>query len=238
MTTSQLISSFWARLGTPGGNALPKGAADLERLIVETAKGLAREPEVLAMVAAWLGDHQDLLARHRLRRIIIKELAGAELAAMGLMLDLARGGRASVTLDFLISACKPLAVGRPLAASHRGRPLLVMLARDHASDVFKHWGLWHPPLPQPSAARGRDWILQHNPTLRERALLGNGLKASVLACLRHDLPKGAGESDLALACGATRKAVHQALDALQQGGWVTRTSIGNRHTYRLARGKK
>ena len=229
------LGSQWARLGCVTGDAAARGAVDAERLVVWTAGELASRPEVLGAAAGWLAANAELLARHRLRRMIIKDLAGAQLAAMGLLLDLAGGVTAATTLDFLLSACRPLAVGRPLARAMRGEPLLVMLARDKASEISRRWGLWHPPTPL-AHPQDRPWILQHNPILRERALLGGGLKASVLACLRHDF-KAAGESDLALACGATRKAVHDALEHLQQGGWVKRTTAGRRHTYRLSGGR-
>lgn len=207
----------------------------MERLVIKTAVELAARPAMLEEVAGWLAANGELLARHRLRRMIVKELAGAQAAAMGLLLDVAGGTAGAAAMGFLLSACRPLAVGRPLAGQYRDQPLLVMLARDRASEVSRRWGLWQPPAAL-AAPKDRLWILEHNPILRERALLGGGLKASVLACLRHDF-KTAGESDLALACGATRKAVHDAIEHLQQGGWVRRITIGRRHTYRLAVGR-
>ena len=86
------LLSQWYRLGFAFGIAPGPTSPDLERTLLETARlapGMAR---LFIMSATWLHAYGDLIAAHRLRRLIAHELEPRHNPALGLLLDTASRG--------------------------------------------------------------------------------------------------------------------------------------------------
>lgn len=238
-TGSNHIEAEWTRLGVLFNVEPVSATPDPERLLLRTTISLANNARLLDLVATWLVRNGSLVARHRLRRLVITELPARVQPHLGLLLDSAVAIGAEPELAIVRAVCRPapLTDHGPLADVQRGHAGLRELAFKHASDVSKQWGLWAPPVRlRLEAIRSPGWIMDTNPELRERAMRQGDLRCSIIESLRRDGP-GWARSEMALArlAGASRSAVRKAVAALVTEGDLTVERLpGNQRDRRVA----
>ncbi len=223
------VIADWTQLGILYGAAPARRAPDVEDLLLRTAAALPRFARLLPTTVTWLVQYERLVCRHRLAHLAAA-LADAEAAAaLGLLLDFARQHTQSSHLNLVVCACRRTHPPKPLFAIDRRSAALAKLAEAQASATARRWGLWTPqPALKGEALRPVSWVMRKNPSLRYRAIFQGNLRASILATLAADPQAGRSESDLARACGVTRKALREALDHLAFCGLVRREAEGAR----------
>jgi len=228
----------WTSVGA-GFDAEPSGESiDIERLLLDTARHAPGMARLFIVAATWLHQFGDLIARHRLKRLVSDELEPEHHAILGLLLDTAQQGTHPPQFQTVIKQLKPLEQARPLFDSGRKNARLARLARRRASSLSRKWNLWCQPVEFKSdAIRPASWMIARHPQLRTRADFRGDLRASILAALHYD--RGAGESELRLAelAGGSRSQVRNALRNLVMTGRVTtrRVAGANRRQISLAR---
>ncbi|MGH7132405.1 MAG: hypothetical protein ACREJO_10720 [Phycisphaerales bacterium] len=221
--TAASLEAQWARVGVLF-NCAPAGREpDLERLLLETARGLGGNARLLPLVVTWLVEFNGFVAKHRLKRLAAAELEGEASAGLGLLLDAAIGAGASAELAVARGVCRPLKAGRPLTEDLRADGRLAGIAERHASGLSRRWGLWTPDVVlKTDAVRPAAWLLSHNPGYAARIIRKGDLRCSILETLRRDMAgRARSESELTRLSGATRTAVRKALAALVLEGEVT-----------------
>lgn len=216
------ILSQWARLGVTFDAAPAKREVDLEHLLLETARALPHNARLLGTVATWLSVYGNFVARHRLGRLIRDELEVEHQPALGLLLESAVKLGASRELGTVARTCTEASPPRPLfAVQNRGASRT--LARKHASALSRRWGVYAADAElRLKTIRTASWLLERNPSFRDRIIRKGDLRASIIETLRWDVPEAGAvsESELARLCGATRVAVRNALKSLQLEGAV------------------
>jgi hypothetical protein len=156
------------------------------------------------------------VCRHRLVHMVRMLSDPIEVATLGMMLDMVRQMNAIDHFNLIIRQCDPLSEPQPLFDSDRQVPALVNMAEQTTCEVGRAWGLWCQSVSlKLDALRPLPWIMDKNPTYQMRAIFGGNLRSSILVMLAVDPGVGQSESALARACGATRKAVREALDHLE-----------------------
>ena len=223
----QLISR-WNSLGA-GFNAIPSdGSPDLERLILDTARNAHRMARLFVMAATWLHTYGDLIAKHRLKRLIRDELEPEYQPVLGLLLDIAQQGTHPLEFETIIKTLKPAKQPRALFASSRKNPKLQDLAKRKASSISKKWNLWCQPIEfKDDAIRPASWLMRRHPEFITRADFRGDLRASILAALRFDPDAGHSELQLAELAGGSRAQLRSALRNLEMTGRVfTRKAKG------------
>jgi hypothetical protein len=207
---------------------------DLEQLVVDTARTAENDPRLFIMAATWLSQYGYFVAKHRLSRMVAKDLNPREQATVGLLIDFARqfGKRALSFLPGVVRDCRPVVPPQPLFAVDRSNTGFAKLVAAHACEASKRWGLLTDELePAFDALRPVEWILDHNPIFRIRARFRNDLRLSILMCLEYEDPSGASEAELMRHCGVTRRAMHNALDTLWQAGDVHRRPVKRGYSF-------
>lgn len=194
---------------------------DIERLLIETTHSLQSNARLLPIAVTWLATYGNFVARQRLRHLA-REAAPEEQAALGLLIDFAIAHGASEDLRLCSRDCNPLLAPGPLFEIHRRSAALLRLAESSTHDIARRWGLWTPfPDLKHDAIRPVEWLLAHNPSLRERVVRKGDLRCSIIETLRHDTAgESPSETQLARSTGATRAAVRASLHALLQEGAV------------------
>ncbi|NBQ14391.1 MAG: hypothetical protein EBU31_07215 [Proteobacteria bacterium] len=226
------VVESWRELGIGFvGAPLPARGApvDLERLIIRTAAGAADMARLFGMTAAWFHVYGDVVAKHRLRRLIRDELAPEFHPVLGLLLDTAQQGQHPQEFRTVIAEMRPAKVARPLFAVERRSVALSARVQRMASPVSRRWRLWRVDAPlKLKALHASQWLMERHPDFVVRADMRGDLRVSVLASLRFD--EGAGQSELALAraAGGSRAQVRNALDNLEMTGRIRRLSAGAR----------
>lgn len=214
------IEADWARLGIALSGAPARRSPDLEQLLVATPSGLNANPRLFLLVVTWLVENGSFVAVHRLKHLA-RELAPRDRAALGLILETAIAHGARGELRVAAAACRPVSPARPLFDEvYRG---VESIPEETATALSRKWGLWVPEVElKRTALRPIQWVLEHNPRFRDRAIRKGDLRCSILEALRHDA-QGAAPSELELArlTDTTRAAVRKALAALEQEGAVT-----------------
>lgn len=221
----------WASLGA-GFDAGPPDVArddiDLERLLLETARHASENARLFIMAATWLHTYGDLIAKHRLKRLIRDELGSdsddGHRATLGLLLDIAQDGSYPREFQTVIKHLQPASEPHPLFKSSRTNATMAELTERKASATARRWNLWCEAFEfKDDALRPAAWMMARHPSLRTRADFRGDLRASILASLRHD--PGAGESELKLArlAGGSRAQVRSALANLAMTGRVRRS---------------
>ncbi len=212
----------WASIGA-GFNIEPANEEiDLERLLLDTARHTPENARLFIMAATWLHTYGDMIAKHRLKRLIHDELEAETQPILGLLLDTAQQGTYPLEFETVIKQLKPAAKPKPLFISTHRNPRLAQLAKRKASKLSERWNLWCQPIEfKHDAIRPASWIIQRHPQFRTRADFRGDLRASILAALSHDA--GAGDSELKLAqlSGGSRTQVRNALANLQMTGRIT-----------------
>ena len=223
------IIAQWTRVGA-GFSARPAGVSpDLERLLLATARAASGNSRLVIMAATWLCRYGSLIAKHRLKRLIIDELEPQYQPVLGLLLDTVRQWTGASRFNAAIGICDPADSPRPLFEIERANEAFRRMAEARASEVSRRWNLWAPEFePKFDALRPAAWIMQMNPDYQERAGLKGDLRASLLLELQDDPQAGASESELARRCGAERAAIRDALDDLELAGRIERRAEKNR----------
>lgn len=215
------VESRWAKLGALFSCRPARSTPDIERLLLDTTRAITGNARLLPMTVTWLVAYENFVARQRLRHLA-RAAALEERATLGLLIDFAIAQGASEDLRLCSRDCEPLRSPGPLFEIHRRSDALLRLAESSTHDIARRWGLWTPlPELKHDAIRPVEWILEHNPTLRERVVRKGDLRCSILETLRNDTDgESPSESELARQTGATRAAVRASLHALQQEGAV------------------
>ncbi len=216
------VENQWTRAGILLQCAPARSSPDLERLLLTTASRISENARLLPLVVTWLVEHGTLVAKHRLKRLIVDEGDTESRAVLGLVLESALSEGAPRDLGVVIEVCRPTSIARPLFEVQQKGEIARRLAERHASSLSRKWGVLAPEFElKRDAVRPISWILEKNPSFRDRAIRKGDLRCSVLESLRWD---GNGsvrsESELARLSGATRAGVRKALAALVREGEV------------------
>lgn len=216
----------WTRIGaafvaTPAGRT-----PDLERLLLDTARCVPQMARLLIMSATWLHRYGELVAKHRLKRLVRDELDPQFRPALGLLLDIAQQGTHPLEFQAVIKDLGPSKTPGPLFGIERTNDRLSDRAARRASPISRHWGCWCEAFEfKDEALRPARWIMDHNPLFITRADLRGDLRSSVLAALRHDPGSRTSELSLARCAGGSRAQVRNALANLELSGLVRRSRV-------------
>jgi hypothetical protein len=210
------ILSQWARLGAFFNVEPSQETPDIEWLLISTAEILPQSPRLMAVCVTWLTGYYRLVCRHRLAGFAW-QIENAEMSAgLGLILTMAKKHVGTDHFNLAIKACKPTDTPKSLFASDQISEKLSLLVKNRSCDLGCQWGLWCEEIElKTDAVRPLGWVMDQNPLLKQRALFGGNLRASILETLRFCPDSGESESALARCCYATRKAVREALDHLE-----------------------
>jgi hypothetical protein len=230
------VIAQWARAGAMFGVDAASACPDLERLLLATAAHARDDSRLFIMAFTWLCRFGDLVAKHRLRRLIIDQLPREHWPVLGLLFDLVRHRTKSPRFNAVVKTCAQAALPEPrplfdiearLTATHQ------IVQRDAVGES-RTWHLWVRPIERKDdALRAPEWIIAQNPSWRIRAELKGDLRASILVELEQDPAAGGSELELARRTGATRAAVRSALAGLQLAGHIERETAGLCRTTRL-----
>lgn len=232
------LISQWTRIGAGFTADQSHEPPDLERLLLETARLAPSMARLFVMAATWLHRYGDLIAKHRLKRLIRDELEHEHHAALGLLLDIAQQGTHPAQFASIIRELSPAADPRPLFDIERGTPKLAERAKRRASSISKRWGLWCEGIEfKDDALRPAAWLMSQNPGLITRADFRGDLRASVLAALEHDADAGLSELHLARRCGGSRAQIRSALDNLELTGKARRLRSPRERRTRISLGR-
>jgi len=211
----------WASLGVGFDIQPASGTIDVERLLLETSRHIPSMPRLFVMAATWLHTYGDLIAKHRLKRLIRDELEAEYQSVLGLLLDTAQQGTHPLEFQSVIKDLKPALHSRPLFETASRNKGLTTLAKRKASPLARKWNLWSQEIEfKDDALRPASWAIANHPALRTRADFRGDLRASILAALRHDQGAGQSESRLAELAGGSRAQVRAALRNLKITGRV------------------
>lgn len=231
------VASDWARLGVMLNVVPARHTPDVERLILDTARIASQNSRFFILAASWLARYGDYVARHRLARLIHDEMEDEHRPTMGFLLDWAKkhGGKANdFRFNLAINVCRPAKDLGPLSDIERKNAVFSRLAKQRASALSRKWGRWMSEFEiKENALRPAEWIAEHNPSLRERALCGGDLMASVLAECLSDPRTIDSESELARRCGASRPALRDAIRRLRLAGLIQTSEHGRATTISL-----
>jgi len=228
----------WTRIGAGFAAVQSPEPPDLERLVLETARQAPGMARLFIMAATWLHRYGDLIAKHRLKRLIRDELEHEHRATLGLLLDIAQQGTHPAQFASIIRELAPAAKPQPLFHIERSTAKLAERARRRASSLSLRWGLWCEDFEfKDDALRPASWLISRNPGLIMRADFRGDLRASVLAALKHDAGAGQSELDLARRSGGSRAQVRSALDNLELTGKARRTRRDGERRTRISLGR-
>ncbi len=231
--TDQILSQ-WSRLGVMFNVAAAEDTPDLERLLILTAAVLPDNPRLLSTTVTWLCLYYRFICKHRLAAFAFRESSAETLAGLGLMLEFVKKEIRTDHFNLAIDRCRPVEIPKPLFAVDRQTEKLAALAKKQSCELSAKWGLWCSKIQiKKDAVRPLDWIMQANPSLKQRAIFDGNLKASILETLFHDRLAGQSESLLSRYCCATRKAVRESLDHLEFCGMIERKAVGRKVQIRL-----
>lgn len=215
------LISRWVSVGVAFGAPPAKGAIDLERLLLDTARRAPDMARLFVMAATWLHAYGDLVAKHRLKRLIRDELSPEHHAVLGLLLDIAQKGTHPLEFDTVIKTLKHSHHAQPLFQVERANESLVRRAERRASELSRKWKLWCESIEfKDDALRPSTWVMARHPDFVTRADFRGDLRASILASLRHDAGAGSSELRLAELAGGSRAQVRSALRNLEMTGRV------------------
>jgi hypothetical protein len=233
------LISQWTRIGAGFSVAQSPVPPDVERMLLETARQAPHMARLFIMAATWLHRYGDLVAKHRLKRLIRDELEPEHRAALGLLLDIAQRGTHPAKFASIIRELSPATKSGPFFDVERANAKLAERARRRASPISARWGLWCEEIEfKDDALRPATWLMRENPELIMRADFRGDLRASVLAALAHDADAGLSELDLARLCGGSRAQVRSALDNLELTGKACRTRKDRERRTRISLGRR
>ena len=229
------IFQAWTRIGAGFATTPAKGSPDLEPLILATCRHITEEPRLYVVVASWLCQYYELVAKHRLAAIVAARFEPEHKPILGLLLDTVAIQTHSDHFKGVISLCARAEKPGPLYLFQRKNPLLAKIAEKQASSLSKKWNLWADPFePKTDAIRPIGWVFEQNPSYRLRETFGGDLRASIIETIQSDSHAGASELELARRCHASRDAIRKALDRLERYGHVERVRNGRNLSIVLA----
>ena len=205
------------------GKPAPGPPLDLERLLLDTSRAMRHVARLYNTTATWLHDFGDLVAKHRLRRLIGDELAIDDHAPLGAVLDCAQEAQNPREFASVVGVLQPAREPSPLYAALANRPQLLAIVKAKTGQIGTRWRIYIDEEPlRPKVLRPASWIMRRHPDFVLRADFKGDLRASVMASLAFD--EGACESELALAraAGGSRAQIRKALDNLEMTGRVRR----------------
>lgn len=219
--TQNTVLAQWSRAGILFGTPAARTSPDPERLLLNTARHAPGNVRLFSHAVSWLAQYSNLIARHRLKRLATDELEPDARPTLGLLLDFAITHGASRELNLAADCCEKHDKPRILFDVHRRSPARRRLAKSSASPAAVARGLWAPHVePATDALRPAAWIIQRNPSYRDRAIRKGDLRSTILETLRRDTPEGSlgSERELAMLCAANRPAVTRSLNDLEIEG--------------------
>lgn len=163
------VASRWMRLGAMLNVEASPRTPDVDRLLLDTARTGSANSRLFILAASWLARHRDYVDEHRLARLIRGELEAEHRPALGLLLEWAGEHRAAdgSSFDAAVEACGSAIDAYPLFDVERRNTVFARLAEQRASALSRKWGRWMADFsPKENALRPREWIAEHNPTLR------------------------------------------------------------------------
>ncbi len=196
---------------------------DIEQLLLDTARAMRYVARLYNTTATWLHEFGDIVAKHRLRRMIADKLSVDDHAPLGAVFDCAQIGQNPQEFRSIIAVLQPARKAIPLFKSLESDPAMLRFAKERTGSVGARWRIYIDDEPiRPKVIRPANWIMRRHPDFVLRADFKGDLRASILASLAFD--DGATESELALAraAGGSRAQVRNALDNLEMTGRVRR----------------
>jgi hypothetical protein len=229
------VISRWASLGAMFNAPPSKEAPNIERLLIDTAGQLDQNARLLLMTVTWLEQFHTKVLWDQLADLAAG-LQGRQSARMGLLTDMGQQHIHDKAIQTVIDACTPMETPEPLSAVERKRPALAALARKRASEISKKWGLWTQSIDRlkSGAIRPAVWIARRNPTFALRGMLKGHIAVRAIVALAEQSMQNVSETQLTRHVGCTRKAMHSALDDLENSGWITRKQLGKRYAINLS----
>lgn len=213
------IASGWARLGVLI-NATPAAQTpDIEGLILDTSRAASSNTKLFTLGASWLARFGEYVARHTLANRIRSELDTDSQAALGFMLEWAQAkGKLKRHFHKAIGQCERPDKHRALSDFENQNARFAEMAQKRASKLSRKWGRWMIDFDvRDDALRPAEWIAANNVSIRDRAMVGGDLTATITDVLRRQGGRVSSEAELARLCGATRAAVRDALRRLRLG---------------------
>jgi len=211
------ILAAWSRLGVTWNVPPAPPTPDVEHLIVKSLALIPTNPRMAVLLASWLAVYWRCVGRDRLL-VIARKATSRDQATLGLVLETVDTW--VPVFNSVVRDLPPMETPVPLLERDRQRPALTRLAELEASTLSKRWGLWSLPIERRSnAIRPVSWVFEANPALGVRSLFKGALKTSLLAVLSAQSTQP-GITSLATQCGATRKAVYEALADLSFSGLI------------------
>ena len=193
----------WARVGAGFAVRPARRTPDLEQLLLDTAGLVPQDPRLFEVAVAWLSTYYELVAPHRLLRLLHDQAGSQFHPALGLLLDVVQRRAKTGHFHEVIAQCHPNPQGKPLYEFQRQNPRLSAIARKQASPLSQRWGLWVEDFPlKADAIRPARWVFRHNPQFDLRARFDGDLRASIVETLRRDAASGRSESELGRCCHA------------------------------------
>jgi len=227
----------WTSIGAGFGGEPSDGEVDLERLLLETARHASGMARLFIVAATWLHRYGDLVAKHRLKRLIRDELGAEYRPILGLLLDTAQEGTHPREFATVTRLLRPAQRAGPLFEVER-RAGLAARAERRATALSRRWKLWCEPIEfKDDAVRPTAWMMARHPGFIARADFRGDLRASILAALRHDPGAGASEVRLAELCGGSRAQVRSALRNLEMTGRVSGRKVQGANRREVLLGK-
>jgi len=240
MTQAHLLDNLaaqWASLGAMFAIDATPEHADLECLLLDTARGSHVNSRFVEMAVTWLTYYGDYVATHRLARLILDELEREHRPALGLILETAQSHRRDRRFNKAIEACGQAIDARPLYEIDRRNTFFTRLAEQNASALSRKWGRWAGEIGlKTNALRPAYWVAEHNPHLRLRVLCSSDVAASMIAEAQSQggTLRYASELDVSRDFVASRGAVRDAINRLEHAGLLRREHDGRRTRFEIS----
>lgn len=221
------IESRWAKIG--GGFAADpaKNPGSPEMVIHDSVRESPSRPRVFWMCASWLAIHTDLVNV----RILSRMLKSVDSAVAGALFTAAYGENPHHKLKYLIARCRPAEKPRCLFVMTQNDPLMRKVTQEHALPEFARWHLWVRTRDMKlDAVRPLRFVLEQNPRLIPRRILGADLSAEIVSCL-WSAPLSI--SQISRRLESSYAAVHEALKTLLDSGWLLASFSGRKRIITL-----
>lgn len=219
-----LIDQKWVRLGWNVTQAPFKGEIDIEELIVQTTLAVRLgDGRLLKWFLTWMKDYNDLVNKKRLLRL----LKNADTAVLGAVLDIAMKQGADWNFHTITAKCKPFKTPQVLFTTMADVFTFIEQEKNNGLEEYRKWGLFctlHEFYED--AKKTRIWVLQNNPQLALRALLGPNIRAEIIYCLLNNTKIAI--MTLANTIGYAYSAVHKEVEILVKSGFLVQ-STGRSH---------
>ena len=215
------VAARWVKLGVMLNVQADTDESDLERLLLDTARVSSANSRLFTLAVTWLAEYGKYVDCRRLTRLIECELEKEIQPTLGLLLDLAaKHGKGAKKCRFksAIKACESANDPHPLFDVERRNSVFIQLARQRASEISRKWGRWSAEIElKTDALRPLKWVVSHNPSLANRALM-SGLKSQIIAECQKAGGKVNSAWELAMKCGVSRPAARNAIEDLELAG--------------------